>query len=248
MTAFTTSMPLSHKLTVSSEIIDYIVNLCKTYPMDQNLGDISLIEKISPKLSKGQKTQIKIVKAAIICFAKADFESVSMESISKRAGVSRPLVKHYFSGTDEIFFLCVGQVRSEFQELVIAAMESESSMTEKLMAYVFTTFEWIQKRPQHVRLWMLFLSWCSRNKKAKRLNTNFVDIGHQRITAIIEIGNKMGEFKISNPEDTARTLQVFLTGILLSLGTEDRSNDLETIKDNTKKEVMRLLQVSALHW
>ncbi len=170
--------------------------------------------------SKSQKTKMKIVEAAIHCYAVAGLEGASSIKIAKAAKVSRPLIQHYFPDADELFLLCARHIRAVFQEEVISAIQSKSTPRDQLVAYVEACFDWLDVKKDHVKVWILFYYLTSLRAKFHAAHTELVELGHMRITALIRLGTEQGSFKTPDYSEAAKLIQTLITGSLVVKVTE----------------------------
>lgn len=71
--------------------------------------------------TKGQRTQARLVAAAIEEFGARGFERTTVTHIVKRAGVSQPAFYLYFSSKNQIYQHLVKRVRNELREVIEGA-------------------------------------------------------------------------------------------------------------------------------
>lgn len=193
-----------------------------------------LRQLVEPKLSAGDRRMIKLVDGAAECYGKYGFEGATMERIAKTCGVTRPLLSHYFKDKRELFLLVVKRIRLEFQHLAVDAIQSESTPSAKLNAYVASTFDWIEKRPIHARVWLLYFYDCSTDKHAHALHSDLVAMGHARITALLQSGVETKEFKDGDLSWKAKLIQMIITGALVGVLTEEFSETLSVVRQKVQ--------------
>jgi len=186
-------------------------------------------------LSKSQTTQIRIVEGAIKCFVKFGVDKASYQRIAKAAGCSYALAKHYYPDRDLLFEATARYIRIRFQRLAIEALESQTTPTEQLKSYVTSTFQWVRLFPAHAQVWMLFFFMCGTQKSYRALNTEVVNMGHARIMALLRQGKKQDGFIYDNEASAAKSVQLAITGAVVTLITED-TDDLESLR----RDVLRL--------
>ena len=59
------------------------------------------------KISKGDQTRARIIRAARELFAAAAYDRVSVRKIAAAAGVDAALINHYFGGKEKLFYAVV---------------------------------------------------------------------------------------------------------------------------------------------
>ena len=170
---------------------------------------------------KSRRRALALVEAAISCFAKSGFENVSLEMIAREAGVSRTLLNHYFSDANEIREISIKYIRLCFQKIAVEALAKGSDPKEMLASYVDACFFWLKNFRKHALVWLSFLHRCANLKTFRALNTKAVDVGHQRIMTVLEMGQQAGIFTFKDCQQSAKTIQSLICGALVSIVSED---------------------------
>jgi len=171
--------------------------------------------------AKAKRKAYGIIESALQCLARKGFDQVSLEMISREAGVSRPLLKHYFEGIEEIRLFAIKYVRLLFQKFVIDAVEKEQTPERMLAAYVTSCLRWAEVHRTHAIVWLTFLHRCVRHTEFRALNTEAVKVGEARIAAIIRDGMRLGVFSITDPECVAKSIQVLVMGAMITSASEN---------------------------
>jgi AcrR family transcriptional regulator len=209
---------------------------------DPKAADFSLIGEFIPdKPTKSSRTRLRILEAAIHCIASRGFEAATFDAIAKKARASRPLVQVYFPEKEGLFLLAVRLVRARYQNYVIEKMANETDPLKTMRTYLRAQFEWTRLNPLPQKLWTLFLARATQNAEYRKIHTDIVDIGHDRITALIEAGVASGTFKVQSPRETAKLIQTLLTGAHVVLVTEDPSPRTRNLETWVIEECLRLL-------
>ncbi len=189
--------------------------------------------------TKAQERQLKIIEAAVEDFASVGIEKSTYESIARRSKVSRPLVHHYFPDKEVLIERAITYVRANFQSIAVKAIQGEEKSEHQLNAYIVSTFDWLKKYPAHVKVWLLFYYYCGIDAKYRKLNSDLVDMGHRRIKAILEIGHTQKRFIVKNATETAKLIQLLITGGLLAGCTENA--DLKALQNQVVHGCNRLI-------
>jgi AcrR family transcriptional regulator len=84
----------------------------------------------------------QLLDAGAALFAANSFEEISMREIAEAAGVSKPLLYHYFSSKDELFLAAVTEASSELQALIEPS--GEGTPVEQLTASLGGYLGWIE--------------------------------------------------------------------------------------------------------
>ena len=173
--------------------------------------------------SRSQRRIAQIVEGALKSYATVGIENTTYDTIAKCSKMSRQLVLHYFKSKDDIFDMAVKYVRVNFQRVAVEAMEPVIDPKARLEAYVRSTFVWMRDFPTHTHLWRLNFYYCGLNGKLRDLNTELVNMGHERIAALLQRGIEAGYFPAA-PEAAVRRrakhVQNLLMGSLVAAQTE----------------------------
>lgn len=65
----------------------------------------------------------QILEAAEEVFAERGFQATSMDEISLRVGVSKPMLYEYFTSKEGLLLACVARIRADLHEATLAALE-----------------------------------------------------------------------------------------------------------------------------
>jgi AcrR family transcriptional regulator len=180
---------------------------------------------------KAKRKAFLLIEASIQCLAKRGFENFSLENAAREAGVSRATIRHYFEDSEDLRELTVKYIRLLFQKLAVDAMVKKATPDQMLSAYVDSCFIWVENFRTHANVWLSFLNFCTNKIKLRALNTDAVQAGHERLTALLANGKASGIFKHANSEVAAKMIQVFITGAMVVSASEDFANRSEFVRD-----------------
>lgn len=184
--------------------------------------------------SKSQKRMVEIAEAAIKTYVRLGVEAATYEKIAKAARVSRPLILHYFPDYDSLFLFVAKYIRATFQNYVLVKVSQQTAPDKQLQAYVEACFAWNDDFPMHAKVWGLFYFYCAIKPQFEVLNTQLVEMGLDRLTALIENGKEKGLFRCLDSKSSARQIQIHITGALTSLATEARELNAELTNQTHK--------------
>jgi AcrR family transcriptional regulator len=191
---------------------------------------------------KARRKAFSILEAAINCFARKGFDGTTQEMIAREAGVTRPLLRHYFEDPANLQEIAIKYIRLIFQKMAIDAMSSGKTADEMVLNYVNGCFEWIRNFRSHSTVWARFLSSCMSNKKFRALNTVAVAAGEERIQSLLEMGKSAGVFQFEDAAGAAKSLQVIISGALITAASEDLP-DGQAFQKMIQKSVVHLLGI-----
>jgi AcrR family transcriptional regulator len=84
----------------------------------------------------------QLLDAGAALFAQHAYEEISMRQIAQAAGVSKPLLYHYFPSKNDLFMAAVTEAASELQNLI--APSGEGTPVEQLTASLDAYLAWIE--------------------------------------------------------------------------------------------------------
>jgi AcrR family transcriptional regulator len=88
----------------------------------------------------------QLLDAGAMLFAQHAYEEISMRQIAAAAGVSKPLLYHYFPSKNELFMAAVTEAASELRELIQPS--GEGTPVEQLTAILDAYLAWIEDNGQ----------------------------------------------------------------------------------------------------
>ncbi len=188
-----------------------------------------MVDFYRPKLSKSDQTRIQIIEAAIRTYATLDINYVSYEDIAREAGISRPLVRHYFPDKLELFVMGVTVIGQNLQRISQNAIDAAADPQDQLIAYIHSVFFWLKKYREHARAWLYLIYLSPTERSLRKSNRRLTQAGEQRFHRIILAGIDAGIFRVSNPQAAARGIQRILTTAILELLADREVKESESV-------------------
>ena len=181
---------------------------------------------------KHEKTQQKILDAAISLFLQGDYDQVSIEKIAREAGVSKGAIFHYYPTKAALAFDAVKHLFDEFEKRLNEETENRSLGPEGyLEAYVYSSLK-MEVEEKGLTKFLLTLVSRADFPEAKEL------VGIMEIY-LEKIAMGFAELGVENPELKARLLWALLDGLGIQFFIEDSNmSDDETVA--LAKEIVNL--------
>lgn len=171
--------------------------------------------------SRAQRRVVQILEGAVRTYLSLGIENTTFGAIAQTCKVSRPLVQHYFSDKESLFEMVAKYIRVVFQQLSVEAIRGEDSPRRQLECWIGALFDWLDEYPHHARVWSLVYFYAASNPRLREMHTELAQIGHQRLTSILEAGVNKGDFPGGDLPRRAKMIQTLHTGGFITLIAED---------------------------
>lgn len=185
--------------------------------------------------AKAKRKAFAIVEAAIACYARKGFTSITLDSVAREAGVSRSLVRHYFKDANSLRDTSFKYIRYLFQKMVVEQISKESRPDQALEIYVQSCFEWVDRFRRHSIVWWIYLLKCASDSTLREVHTVATQVGADRISHLLDLGVTLGLFSVN--EDlgvVAKNIQTLISGSISVYTSEDLA-DPKTYRDQIVK-------------
>jgi AcrR family transcriptional regulator len=110
----------------------------------------------------------QLLEAGTQLFAQYSYEEISMRQIAQTAGVSKPLLYHYFPSKIDLFKAAVADKAAELQQLIVPA--GEGSPIDQLVASLDAYLAWIEA---NARTWSKLMQSASALPEARDMVESF---------------------------------------------------------------------------
>jgi AcrR family transcriptional regulator len=182
---------------------------------------------MSPR-TKAQNKEIReqsrqqIIDAAFELFAETGYQKTSIAAISKKAGISKGLIYHYFESKEDVLIGIFEMLTAMGDQIIDAGQEK--SPKEHLKEVITQTFTFIEH--QH-GLGKLMISLALQPDALEPLKAQIREGNHHQIERFAEIFEELG---YQEPTAEAYTLGAMLDGAMLGFITMGNDYPLEQIK------------------
>jgi AcrR family transcriptional regulator len=170
-----------------------------------------------------------IVHAAVAEFLEKGFEKASMESIARRAGISKGCIYHHFRGKDEIF-LYAAQYLSEPVARMMKTAESFSSAREGLQRYIHQYLHYWKTHRQELVFFFLSFTKVLEQPRLWAMYEEYAEGMFDFFQRMLQRGIAAGEFPRHDARQRGVALMSALDGVIgyLMLDRKLRANEIET--------------------
>lgn len=112
----------------------------------------------------------QIIDAGAGLFVEHSYEEISMRQIAAAAGVSKPLLYHYFPSKIDLFKAAVADAAAQLQALIEPGADSSGSPGEQLTASLDAYLAWIE---DHAQTWTKLMQSAAHLPEARGLVEGF---------------------------------------------------------------------------
>jgi AcrR family transcriptional regulator len=155
----------------------------------------------------------EIINAAVAEFVEKGYENASMDSIAKRAGVSKGGLYHHFKSKEEIMIFANNVFIKPIEQMMEKAIKGESP-TEGLRTYIFKYVDFWSKHPKQVAFVFLSMIKAIGNKEMWISYEGYILALVDFFESIINKGIAKKEFKKCETKEIAVALAASLDGLI----------------------------------
>ena len=101
-----------------------------------------------------EKSREKILSASLELFANKGYDSTSIDSIAKKAGISKGLIYNYYESKKSILLALFDDVMSEGEKLV-KQQTAVKDPYKRMKGMVEVAFDMMEKNPEYIKLFMV---------------------------------------------------------------------------------------------
>ena len=170
-----------------------------------------------------------ITDAAMEIFLKKGYENTTMESIAKKAGISKGGLYHYFKSKDMILMFVNQKISEEIEKIAYASMEMPS-VKEALMFYIENYIRYWLERPVETTFLFLSITKILDNSELLKYYQQFTGDYMKYMEEAFNMGIQAGEFIPHDARTSAVTLVAALDGIICYMILDERLNLEEVVK------------------
>lgn len=99
-----------------------------------------------------------LILATLDCIAESGIQGATVRQIANRAGVTAGLIRHYFTGKDQMLQAAYRAVMSGMTELPIAAAHEGETASVRLRRFIIANVTPPVTNPRTLSLWAAFIS------------------------------------------------------------------------------------------
>jgi AcrR family transcriptional regulator len=171
----------------------------------------------------------QLVATAIELIAEVGVERASTVAVARRAGVSRGVLTHHFTGRDDLLEAVVAEVYAVARKELAGRVASEGSPRQALLTFVRGSIDFYAARPDHMQALHEIFSAGGRPGAPERRNAGDHHDEAVRVGALIEAGRDAGELRADlDPRTTYLAIRAVLDAGLAAVRAGD---DVPTLRE-----------------
>ncbi|CAM4242489.1 transcriptional regulator BetI [Pseudoalteromonas byunsanensis] len=122
-----------------------------------------------PKVGMEPVRREQLIKATIESVAELGLQGTTINSISKKAGLSSGIISHYFGGKQGLIEATVRYLLSSLKYSLMAQVTESTSPQQRLMFIIEANFALVQQRKDTTRTWLSFWAQSMHDPELHRL-------------------------------------------------------------------------------
>ena len=158
-----------------------------------------------PKVGMEPIRRQQLIEATLESVAEVGLHATTINSISKRAGLSSGIISHYFGGKQGLIEATVRFLLNNLKTSLISKTQQSCSAEERLMFIVEANFSVIQQQTSSTKTWLSFWAQSMHDEQLHRLQT----VNAKRLYS-----NLAFSFKTLMPENDAKRAAKLAAGMI----------------------------------
>ena len=198
---------------------------------------------IMTELSKGQKTQEKIIRSAIKLFSKVGFDAASIQMIADDCDISQSAVFQHFKSKKVLLEAVRGYVSKSNHSFTDGRITMDHNAFEALSLHMQGNLEWTLKHRAEAQIILLTYYFGSVDKDFTVAAKRALDLGQERILKYVKAGQREKLFKFSLPaEIVAESIHDALLGMCVKVLSSGKKIDSPLFKQRAEQIIQSFTQ------
>ncbi|MBQ4852402.1 transcriptional regulator BetI [Pseudoalteromonas sp. MMG012] len=122
-----------------------------------------------PKVGMEPVRRQQLIEATIESVGELGLQGTTINSISKKAGLSSGIISHYFGGKQGLIEATVRHLLSSLKDSLISQVADTTSPEQRLMFIIEANFALVQQRKDTTRTWLSFWAQSMHDPELHRL-------------------------------------------------------------------------------
>ena len=170
-----------------------------------------------------------ITDAAMEIFLKKGYENTTMESIAKKAGISKGGLYHHFKSKDMVLVFVNQKISEKLEKIAYESVEMPS-VKEGLLFYIENYLRYWLKHPVETTFLFLSITKILDNFELLKYYQQFTGDYMKYMEEAFKMGIETGEFIPHDARTSAVTLVAALDGVICYIILDEQLNLEEVVK------------------
>lgn len=190
------------------------------------------------RLTRGEQTREKIVRAALAFFAKKGFYATSFQEIADKCEITQPAIFIHFKTKIELLDAVRKYVSRSNHEYVDQHSTSQANAFECLLAHCQANLEWGITHPSEAQIIHLTYYHAFFDPHFSSIFPSVIGLGTERILDYVSAGGREGLFQpILSEQEIAVMIHEYLVGCFVR-NLPARANNKITIAERRRLEML----------
>ncbi len=218
-----------------------------------------------PKVGMEPIRKNQVINATLECISESGFEKLTLETVAKKAGISKGVVSYYFKGKEDLILQSFRAFLDNYNQKAVEAFGKETSCLKLLetMIDIVVFPKTVPREPEGMegdsqhqennetsitlaedQHFNILIHFYSRMKQNDKLQEIYQEVYQQYLDGVIETlkhGIEKKEFKVVNLLPTAYAIMALIDGITLYEALGFKPLGRSEIKKAYKAHIKNLL-------
>lgn len=167
-----------------------------------------------------------IFETALQCFNESGYYSTSLDTIARRAGISKGGLYYHFRTKNELFIELFHYRVDKYFEQVRAYISDVRDPELRLEMFVAKASEILTRNQDFMRFFLEFMSIGARDEEIRRVMTDYYANSIANFSCIIQEGVATGKFMTADVREIARAVYFISMGVFLTYFSVNPDFDL----------------------
>lgn len=191
-----------------------------------------------PKVGMQSVRRQQLIEATIDCVAELGLRATTINSISKKAGLSSGIISHYFGGKQGLIQATVRYLLSDLKQMLLTGLTASTTPEQRLMLIVEANFSRLQQQSNATKTWLSFWAQSMHDSELHRL---------QKVNSKRLLSNLACSYKqLMNPDEAreaAETSAAMIDGLwlraVLNKSDKDEFEHCERLAKNYVRSIIK---------
>lgn len=192
--------------------------------------------KITPKITKGDKTRQRIIETTAELMAEKGPDAVSMREISAKLKITKPVLYYYFKDKDELIKASFIEGTKHFRELQAEISKPGLTLEQKLTKIFSNHVEFIKRYPNMPKCALKIMA----SPSASVLNSMALELKEQNRENLIGVLGE-GAGKDSLSRHNADTVIHMISAVITHFMIESRERGIESLPKDLPQRMAKVI-------